>query len=101
MRFLWAGLLSIILFAHPTLAGVIGKVESIGFGSYVRPDCWVPMVIQTSSDEDGPREFDLQVVQLDLDGDEVVYTREKVTINPGSQSFWAYFKPETVNGGIP
>lgn len=101
MRFFWAGILQLLLLTSSLWAGVIGKVESIGFGSYVRPDCWVPLIIQTSSDEDGPREFDLQIVQLDQDGDEAVYTREKITVNPGSQSFWTYFKPEPVNGGIP
>ena len=87
--------------ALPAFAGVTGRVTSIGFQSFIRSDEWVPIVVQTISDEPAPHTFDLQVVQTDLDGDEVVYTRAGLTVNPGTQTFRTYFRPETVNGGLP
>lgn len=92
--------LLILCFAALAPAAVTGKLDSIGFASFIRPDCWIPVVVQTNSDEAGPHAFDLQIVQSDLDGDQVIYTRP-VTVNPGVQSFWACFKPQPVNGGIP
>ena len=95
-----AAVLFILLLATAAQAAVSGKIATIGFESFIRPDCWIPLTIQTASDEDGPKAFDLQVVQSDLDGDEVVYTRP-VTVNPGVQEFWACFKPDPINYGIP
>jgi hypothetical protein len=100
MRWLLAFLAAIILTA-PAFAGVSGRVSSIGFQSFIRNDEWIPIVVQTTSDEPAPHTFDLQVVQTDLDGDEVVYTRPGLTINPGTQTFRTFFRPETINGGLP
>lgn len=100
MRWLLAFLAAIVLTA-PAFAGVSGRVSSIGFQSFIRNDEWVPIVVQTTSDEPAPHTFDLQVVQTDLDGDEVVYTRPGLTINPGTQTFRTFFRPETINGGLP
>lgn len=100
MRFVLAGILQLWLISA-VMAGVSGKVESIGFGSLLRRDCWTPMMVQVTSDSASPERYALQVVQYDLDGDEVVYTRP-IDVNPdATQTFWTYFKPETVNGGIP
>jgi len=101
MRLRWAGFILCLLMTLRAGAAVTGRVDSIGFDAVVRPDCWVPLVIQTTSDETAPVEYDLHVVQYDLDGDEVLYSRDRITINPGTQNFWTYFKPEPVNGGIP
>ena len=100
MRFILASFLLLLCTAaaHATVAA---RISSIGFDSCIRPDCWVPLIVQVTSDEDTPHTYDLQVVQYDLDGDEVVYTRPGVTVNSGTQRFWAYFKPESINGGLP
>ncbi len=99
MRFIAVGIILLGLVSS-TLAGVFGKVESIGFGSYIRPDCTIPLVVTITSDANGPQDYQLQVVQLDRDGDEVCYSRP-IVVNPGQQRFWTYFKPETINGGLP
>jgi hypothetical protein len=99
MRAFLAGIICLLL-ATSTFAGVIGKVDSIGFGSLMRGDCWVPLLVQVTSDSAGPEEFQLQVVQTDRDGDDVVYARP-ITVNPGTSSFWTYFKPRSYGGGLP
>jgi hypothetical protein len=99
MRWFLAGIIHLVLIAT-AFAGVSGKVESIGFASYMRADCWTPLLIQIQSDESTAQTFSLQVVQLDLDGDEVVYTRP-LTVNPGTQSVWTYFKPQSSRNGLP
>ncbi|MGC4033292.1 MAG: hypothetical protein QM754_16485 [Tepidisphaeraceae bacterium] len=94
--------MALIVLAAPTLqAAVTGRVASIGFQSFIRLSEWTPMVVQISSDEPAPHTYDLQVVQNDLDGDEVIYTRRGITVNPGTNTFRTYFRPETANGGLP
>ena len=104
MRWPWtfviAAVLSAVL-ATSAPAAVTGRVSAIGFQSFIRAGEWIPLVVSTTSDEPAPHAYDLQVVQTDLDGDEVVYTRTGLTINPGTQTFRTYFRPETVNGGLP
>lgn len=100
MRWLWTFVLVAVL-ASAAHAGVTGRVSAIGFQSFIRADDWVPLVVQTTSDEPAARTFDLQVVQNDQDGDEVVYTRPGITVNPGTQTFRTRFRPETLNGGLP
>jgi len=78
-------------------AAVTGRLQSIGFNSFIRQNCWIPITVQTNSDLNEPHTFDLQIVQSDLDGDNVVYTRP-VTVNPGTQTFWACFKPDPTEG---
>ncbi len=100
MRLFLAGFIHLLL-TTITLAGVIGKVDSIGFESQIRADCWVPLLVQITSDSAGPEDYQLQVVQHDIDGDDVIYARP-VTVNPGSQNpFWTYFKPESIDNGLP
>ena len=89
------------VWALPAFGGVSGRVTSIGFQAYVRAEQWIPITVSIDSDEPAAHTFDLRVVQSDLDGDDVMYTRAGVTINPGQQTFRTYFRPETVNGGLP
>ena len=42
MKFLLAGLITLVMTAG-AFAQVKGEVESIGFNSYYRPDCWTPV----------------------------------------------------------
>ena len=99
MRPIAVAILILLLITHAQ-AAVSGKVETLGFGSFIRPDTWTPLLVQIQSDETEARAYALQVVQLDLDGDEVIYTR-RVTVNPGTQSVWTYFKPQPSNEGLP
>ncbi len=99
MRFVLAGIITFLLYSA-AFAGVLGKVDSIGFEANIRADCWVPLLVQVTSDGTGPEDYQLQVVQYDEDGDEVVYARP-VLVNPGTQNFWTYFKPESINDGLP
>lgn len=61
----------------------------------------MPITVQITSDEPQPRTLDLQIVQYDGDGDEVVFARPGITVNSGTQQFSACFLPETINGGLP
>ena len=99
MRFVLAGIITFLLYSA-AFAGVLGKVDSIGFESHIRADCWVPLLIQITSDAAGPEDYQLQVVQNDIDGDEVVYARP-LLVNPDKELVWTYFKPESINGGLP
>jgi hypothetical protein len=65
----------------------------------VRGDTWTPLRVQIVTDDAQPSEYVLEVAQLDADGDEVVYTRP-IVVNPGANTFWTYFKPSPINGGI-
>ena len=93
--------LVLLVWAAPVLAGVSGRVSSIGFQAYIRAEQWVPLTVSIDSDEPAAHTFDLRIVQSDLDGDDVVYVRPAITVNPGQQTFRAYFRPETANGGLP
>ena len=79
----------------PRAAGqASGFVESMGFDRAYRPDAWVPMVVNLKSSINDPAEYLIQVVQPDMDGDTVLYTR-LVTLGPNDQSrYWVYFRPQ-------
>lgn len=69
-------------------------VESMGFNRAYRVDAWVPMVVNLTSTAGEAAEYQVQVVQPDIDGDRVIYSR-LITLNPGvSQKYWAYFRPQ-------
>lgn len=89
------------VWAASAYGGVSGRVSSIGFQAYIRAEQWVPLTVSIDSDEPAAHTFDLRVVQSDLDGDDVIYVRPGITVNPGQQTFRAYFRPETANGGLP
>lgn len=103
MRLILAGLL-ILLSGTSLLAQTKGEVESIGFGSYYRPDCWTPMVIKLRPGTLAPGTYQIQVEQKDLDEDTQVFTRA-ITVNAGEaardQRFGMYFLPQPSNGGLP
>ncbi|HEX8524524.1 MAG TPA: hypothetical protein VF669_19875 [Tepidisphaeraceae bacterium] len=107
MRRLLAGLI-LLLISSSALAQVKGEVESIGFGSLYRSNCWVPMVVRMQAEKSGI--YQIRVKQEDLDRDLPEYV-ETVSLtgsdegNNGPQRFWMYFLPQprglsdTTNGG--
>lgn len=99
MRAFLAGLFfSLLLLGLPPAAwGQIdtrgSAVESIGFQRAYRPDAWVPMVVRLKSTLGDPAEYQIQVVQPDIDGDHVIYSR-LVTLNAmQTEKYWVYFRP--------
>jgi len=91
-----AGILCLLL---PTVAfaQASGQVQSVGFGTYIRPGCWTPMLIKLTPTTGSPFTGRIEVVQDDLDKDEVIFTRQ-VTLTgnspngpPLDQRFWMYF----------
>lgn len=102
MRVVLAGLLSLLL-PLSAIAQVKGEVESIGFNSSYRPDCWTPMIVRISPGPLKTGTYQLQVRQKDLDGDIVTYTRNisltGVEAGGREQRFWMYFLPTPA--GLP
>jgi len=83
-----------------------GEVESIGFGSVYRPECWTPMVVKLWPQTSNTAVYVIQVVQEDLDRDRVLFER-KVTLTGNSegqgvreQRYWMYFIPEPNPKGV-
>jgi hypothetical protein len=101
MRHTLVGLvLALLLFPSAALAQIRGEVETIGFGSYYRPDCWTPMVVRIRTAGLESAFYKLQVIQEDLDRDRPVYTRRiSVDTSQAEQRFWMYFLPQP--GGLP
>lgn len=85
--------------------GVEGVVESIGLGSYYRPDAWTPMVIRLRTVAGAARVYRIEVEQDDLDLDRAVYTRtvslEAAAAEGSASRFWMYFLPRQSGGGLP
>src|SRR5690242_9458180 len=100
MRSSRAGLFFLLLLAlstavaRPVRGQVTGFVESMGFDRSYRPDAWVPMVVNLKSSINEGAEYQIQVVQPDMDGDTVLYSR-LVTLSPNDQAkYWVYFRPQ-------
>jgi hypothetical protein len=81
-------------------AQVKGEVESIGFSSLYRPDCWTPMVVRLRPESGETGTYQIHVVQEDLDRDRAIYSRT-VTLTGNSegqgvreQRYWMYFIPQ-------
>jgi hypothetical protein len=94
-----ARIAAILLFCSSLLfAQAEGEVESIGFGGYYRPDCWVPMLVRLRPTTDAPAKLQIRVFQKDLDSDRVVTVRD-ISLTPaldgrgGDQWFWMYYRP--------
>lgn len=94
-----AGILCLSL-ATVASAQATGQVQSVGFGTYIRPGCWTPMLIKLTPTTGSPFTGRIEVVQDDLDKDEVIFTRQ-VTLTgnspngpPLDQRFWMYFIPQ-------
>lgn len=104
MRIWWVGLV-ILCMAAVLRAQAEGSVESVGFGGYYRPECWVPMSVVLRATGDSAVELQIRVVQEDCDHDRVLVTRT-VTLTPDTggrqseQRFWMYFRPQPTNGGL-
>lgn len=68
-----------------------GFVEKIGFGKGFRPYGWTPVLVNLTSTISEPAEYQIQVLQEDLDRDRVVFRRD-IVLNPNRQEkFWVYF----------
>ncbi len=100
MRSFLAGLTLVLSVAASAMAGARGEVVAMGFENRYRPDCWTPLLIQLNNDASTAANYMVQVHQLDIDKDTVVYTRV-VTLNANAkqQKFWAYFVPQPVGPG--
>ena len=97
-RSLLAGLLCLLAGLSPSASAQIDSqrsfVEAMGFSRAYRPDAWVPMIVNLTSNLGEPAEYQIQVVQPDIDGDRVIYTR-LVTLNANTQEkYWVYFRPQ-------
>jgi hypothetical protein len=97
MRSFLAGFFCILVGLSPAAWGQVDPssfVESMGFNRAYRPDAWVPMVVNLKSTLGEPAEYQIQVVQPDIDGDRVVYSR-LVTLNANAaEKYWVYFRPQ-------
>ncbi len=98
MRVMLAGLV-IVLSSSALLAQAEGEVESIGFAGLYRPNCWTPLKLRLTSKTTQARDYIIQVIQEDIDGDHVSYTRP-VTLNGSpeggrnEEQAWTYFIPQ-------
>src|SRR6185369_9882678 len=107
MRSVLAGLM-FLLISLPALAQangpVNGVVESIGFNSTYRPDCFTPMVVHFIKPPAESGEYIIEIKQKDQSGDEVTYKRT-ISITGGEsapdQRFAMYFLPQPINQGLP
>lgn len=99
MRSFLAGFIGLLLGLSPAASAQIDErksfVESMGFNRAYRADAWVPMVVNLSSTSGETAEYQVQVVQPDIDGDRVIYTR-LITLNANAagQRYWCYFRPQ-------
>lgn len=106
MRHSLAGIvLLLLLLPGNLLAQIRGGVESIGFGSFYRPDTWTPMVVQLRTAGLEAKLHNLQVIVEDLDRDREVFSRP-ISVDPSQtdQRFWMYFIPPPtglVNADLP
>src|SRR6476620_2602926 len=102
MRLILAGLLLLIISAS-ALAKVKGEVESVGFGSVYRSNCWTPMVVRLQAEKSGV--YQIRVKQKDLDSDVPSFS-ETISLtgsdegNSQPQRFWVYFIPQPTDGGL-
>jgi hypothetical protein len=103
MRSFLAGFVALLLglssAAHAQIDERRSFVESMGFNRAYRADAWVPMVVNLSSTSGETAEYQIQVVQPDIDGDRVIYSR-LITLNANAsgQRYWVYFRPKP--GGL-
>src|SRR5207248_4552726 len=101
MRCFLAGLI-LLLISTAGFAQISGEVESVGFNNAYRPDCFTPMIIRIKPTAGAGGLYYIQVKQLDLQGDEVTFTRA-ISItgdeSTGPQRFSMYFLPQP--SGLP
>jgi hypothetical protein len=105
MRSFLAGIILLLLPAL-AIAQVSGDVESIGFDSYFRPDCWTPMVITVTPETAQTDFYQIHVKVQDLDRDLPIFQRT-ISVTGTSegqnrqQKFRMYFIPPPTDGGLP
>lgn len=100
MRFFLVGLLLGVL-QSAAAAQVTGFVEAVGLDGNYRPTAWTPMLVDLTSQNTATQDYQIQVVQQDLDKDNVTFTRD-ITLNAGiQQKFWVYFLPQPTDKGLP
>jgi len=98
MRFTAAGILLLSL-AAAALGQAEGEVESIGFDGHYRPNACIPMKLRLRSTVGTPQTYKLAVLQEDMDGDRVLYSRP-FTLNGNPEGarieerVWVYFMPQ-------
>lgn len=103
MRRLAAGILFLLVFSSSLLAQTKGEVESIGFGSFYRPNCFVPMLLRVQAEKSGT--YQIRVIQEDMDRDRQIFT-QTVSLTGSDegkaieQKFWTYFIPQPGDGGL-
>jgi hypothetical protein len=103
MRFVVAGLITLLAISNACFAQVKGEVESIGFGSIYRSNCWTPMVVRVQAEKSGI--YQIRVKQDDLDRDlpefaETVSLTGSDEGNNQPQRFWTYFIPQPTDSGL-
>ena len=99
MRCFLAGFIGLLVGLAPAALAQINErasfVESMGFNRAYRADAWVPMVVNLTSTSGETAEYQIQVVQPDIDGDRVVYSRLiTLNANASNQRYWVYFRPQ-------
>jgi hypothetical protein len=103
MRVVLAGLL-FFLFASSGMAQITGEVESVGFQSSYRPDCFTPLVVRIKAPAGTSGDYQIQIKQNDLDSDHATFVRN-ISITGGEnapdQRFLLYFLPQPTGGGLP
>ena len=100
MRAFLAGLI-LALVPSAAYAQATGSVGSLGFGSCYRPNCWTPMFVTLNSQLPTSANYQIQVVQEDLDKDTVTFARD-ITLSAGAtENYWVYFVPQPTDGGLP
>jgi hypothetical protein len=88
------------------IAQISGSVESIGFDSYFRPECWTPMVISVTPQTAQTDFYQIHVKVQDLDRDLPIFQRT-ISVTGSSetqnrqQKFRMYFIPPPTDGGLP
>ena len=108
LRLLTLCLMGLLAFPSMAKAEISAQVVQLGFDNYYRPGQWVPVKIRVSSPT---AQYELRISQRDADGDRVLFSRRIVVTGigqtgdaqagPRQQEFWAYFLPESIEGGLP
>jgi hypothetical protein len=99
------GLLLLLLTASAG-AQVGGEIESVGFDSNFRNDCWTPMVLTIDPGSATTEKYEVHVKVQDMDRDLAIYSRE-ITVTGAAegqnlkQKFRMYFIPPPVDDGLP
>ena len=103
MRFVLAGL-AFLLTLSTCFAQATVEVESIGFNSSYRPDCFTPMVIRVPAKTALSGDYEIRIKQKDVDSDEPTYVRT-ISITGGEnapeQRFAMGFFPQPMGTSLP